>query len=212
MDATELRTMLRSEIDDAAEPYLVADPLASAYVDDAQKMFCRLTEGIEDGRSFTLDISSGEEWYDLDKSILKLRKATNTATGRAVALVNQEKADAFDIRFDGRVGPVRALVLGIEKNAARAWPMPNATATVALEVFRLPRTIEAGDELEVDEQHHQSLLMWAKHRVYDIQDSDLYDVKKSALYEQRFRAYCARARIEQERARRVVGTVAYGGI
>ena len=212
MDTTELRTLFRSEFSDAVEPYLVPDASVYAYLDDAQKMFCRLTEGIEDSRSHTLGITPDTEWYDLDKNILKIRRAVDAATGRSVALVNQEKAESSGIRFDGRAGRLHALVMGLEKHAVRAWPVPNQTTAVSLEVFRLPRTAEQGDELEVDEQHHQHLLLWVKHRAYGNQDAEVRDDKKALEYEQRFRAYCAEARKEQERARRVVGAVNYGGI
>lgn len=67
-------------------------------------------------------------------------------------------------------------------------------------------------DLEIDEQHHQRLLMWVKSCFYGIQDSEVRDDKKSDEFEQRFRMYCAQARVEQERARRAVGTVIYGGI
>ena len=212
MDTTELRNMFRSEFSDDVVPYLVSDALVYNYIDDAQKMFCRKTEGIEDGRSFTLAVAPGTEWYDLDPVILKIRKAVNTATGREVSLINTERAELAGVRFDGRTGPLNVLVLGIEKNAARAWPVPNAAATVELQVFRLPRTVEAGDSLEIDEQHHQHLLLWVKHRAYGIQDSEVTDKRKAEEYEQRFNSYCFEARKEQERARRVVGAVAYGGI
>ena len=212
MDTTELRNMFRSEFSDDVVPYLVSDALVYNYIDDAQKMFCRKTEGIEDGRSFTLAVAPGTEWYDLDPVILKIRKAVNTATGREVSLINTERAELAGVRFDGRTGPLNVLVLGIEKNAARAWPVPNAAAAVELQVFRLPRTVEAGDSLELDEQHHQHLLLWVKHRAYGIQDSEVTDKRKAEEYEQRFNSYCFEARKEQERARRVVGAVAYGGI
>lgn len=212
MDTTELRTLFRSEFSDVEEPYLVPDASVYLYIDDAQKMLCRLTEGIEDGRSNTLAIVPGTEWYDLNKNILKIRRAVDTATGRELMLVNPEKATGSGIRFDGRTGPLIALVLGIEKGATRAYPVPNHAATVALEVFRLPKTVEAGDALEVDEQHHQHLLLWVKHRAYGNQDSEVRDDNKALEYEQRFRSYCAQALREQERARRVIGTVSYGGI
>ena len=212
MTTTELLAMFRAEVDDDVVPYLATDSLIYSYIDDAQKMFCRWTEGIEDGRSYKLNVTSGKEWYVLDPAILKIRKATDTATGQPVSLVNQEKSDALGIRFDGRTGPLSALVLGIEKHAARAWPVPNATATVALDTFRLPDSVAAGDTPEIDEHHHAHLLLWAKHRFYNIQDAEIRDTRKSTDYEARFRAYCAQARIEQGRARRVVGTVNYGGI
>lgn len=212
MTTTELLAMFRAEVDDNVVPYLAADSLVYSYIDDAQKLFCRWTEGIEDGRSYKVNIAIGKEWYDTDPAILKIRKATNTVTGRRMELINQEKTDALGIWFDGRTGPARVLVLGIEKHAVRVWPIPTAAITVALDTFRLPDTVAAGDDLEIDEQHHSRLLLWAKHRFYNIQDSQIRDDKKSAEYEERFHVYCAQAKVEQERARRVVGTVNYGGV
>lgn len=212
MDATELRNLFRTEMSDAVEPYLISDDQVYRYLDDAQKQFCRWTEGIEDGRSFTVDIQPNVEWYDTDKSILKLRKATDVATGLPITIANPEKLEDMGIRFDGRTGPIKALVAGISKHQLRAWPMPSVAVTAALEVFRLPATIEKGDDLEVDEQHHINLLLWAKHRAYGIEDSEVFSARKSADYEVRFRTYCAEARKEQERARRVTGSVVYGGI
>lgn len=212
MDATELRDLFRAEMADAVLPYLISDDQVYRYLDDAQKQFCRWTEGIEDGRSFTLGITPATEWYDLDKTILKLRKAVNVATGVPLTVANPEKLEDMGIRFDGRTGPVKALVAGIHKNTLRAWPKPSAAVTVALEVFRLSKTIGAGDELEVDEQHHINLLLWAKHRAYGVEDSEVFNGKRANEFEQRFRTYCSEARKEQERARREVGTVTYGGI
>ena len=212
MDTTELLTMFRAEVDDAVKPYLVSDSLLYAYIDDAQKMFCRMTEGIEDGRSFTLAVTVGTEWYPLDPSILKLRRAYNAATGREIRVVNTEKAQVYGILFAGRTGPLEAFVAGIEKNALRAWPKPNAAVTVPLEVFRLPKTVEAGDNFEVDEQHQQHLLMWAKYRFYGNKDSEVYDKRAAEEQKKEFADYCFFAKKEQERARRITGTVIYGGI
>ena len=212
MDATELRDLFRAEMSDAVLPYLISDLQVYTYLDDAQKQFCRWTEGIEDGRSFTLAVVPTVEWYDTDKSILKLRRAVNTATGRPLTLINPEKIEDRGIRFDGRTGVLSTLVVGIEPHTVRAWPLPNAAATVALEVFRLPKTIGTGDELEIDTQHHINLLLWAKHRAYGIEDSEVFNGKRAQEFEQRFRTYCAEARKEQERARRITGTVSYGGI
>lgn len=212
MDATELRSLFRAEMSDAVEPYLISDDQIYRYLDDAQKQFCRWTEGIEDSRSFTLSITPTVQWYDADKSILKLRRAVNAETGNPVTVANPEKLEDMGIRFDGRTGPIKALIAGLSKNELRAWPVPSTAVAITLEVFRLPKTIECGDDLEVDEQHHINLLMWAKYRAYGNEDSEVFNSRKSADFESRFRAYCAEARIEQERARRVTGSVVYGGI
>ena len=212
MNTTELRDTFRSEFFDTQAPYLVSDQLVYTYIDDAQKMFCRLTEGIEDGRKFKLEVKATTEWYTLSKAILKLRRASEIATGRPVPPIAAEAIDQLGIRFDGRTGPLKALVTGIEKGKVRVWPVPAVDTPVQLEVFRLPNTVAAGDDLEIDEQHHLALLLWVKHKAYAIHDAETYDRAKSEDYEFRFRNYCASARTEQNRARHSAGTVAYGGI
>lgn len=212
MNTTELRNLFRSEFSDAEVPYLVPDSSVYTYINDAQRMFCRLTEGIEDGRSFTITTVAGIEWYPIDSSILKLRKVTDRASGAEINVISQERAAERGIVFDGRTGPLRALVVGVEKGFVRASPTPSAPGVLALETFRLPYTLGPGQDPEIDEQHHEPLLLWVKHRAYGNQDAEVRDDQKALEYEQRFRVYCAAARTEQVRARRVVGTTAYGGI
>ena len=212
MDTTELLTLFRAEVRDQEVPYLFENEQVYAYINAAQLEFCRLTEGIEDGRSFKLAGVPGQEWYPIDKRVLKLRKAYFTATGHPVEVVNQEKAEPLGIRFDGRPGPTKALVAGIQKGMLRAWPLPNEAAEIALDVFRLPKPVGEGDQLEIDEQHHIYLLHWVKHLAYSVHDAETFDRRRAEEYEAKFRAYCARARDEQTRARRQVSTVMYGGL
>lgn len=218
MNSTEIVDLFREEMADTESPYLWGDTLLYRYLDDAQKMFCRRTEGIEDASTVEvtrLEIEAGVEWYATDKRILKVRKAFDTATGRELPVVNMETAGKQGIRFDGAPGPLKALVAGLEKNKLRAWPKPNVASTVDLAVFRLPLeaiTDDGDQELEIDEQHHAALLLWMKHRAYNKEDAETFNRRKSDEYEARFYAYCAEARKEQERARRVNGTVIYGGL
>ena len=123
-----------------------------------------------------------------------------------------EQGATFDKTYTWKAGPLKALVAGIEKGALRAWPLPNEAAEVALDVFRLPKPVGEGDSFEIDEQHHMALLYWVKRLAYDTHDADTFDRRKSEDYELKFRDYCARARIEQSRARRQVGSTQYGGL
>ena len=63
MDTTELLGLFRAEMRDQEQPYLFADETVYAYINAAQVEFCRLTEGIEDGRSIKLNVVPGVEWY-----------------------------------------------------------------------------------------------------------------------------------------------------
>lgn len=212
MDTTELLNLFRTEIRDLEQPYLFQDEQVYAYINAAQVEFCRRTQGIEDGRTFKLNIVPGEEWYALNKRVLKLRKAYFTATGRPVEVINQERAEQQGVRFDGRPGPLKVLVAGIQKDSLRAWPLPNEAVEVTLDVFRLPKPVGEGDQLEVDEQHHMALLHWVKHLAYSMHDADAFDRTKAAEHEAKFITYCERADAEQTRYRRQVGTVQYGGL
>ena len=213
MDATELHNLFRAEVRDDEEPYLFESSAIYSYIDAAQVEFCRRTEGIEDARTFDVSVRAGEEWYDIDPKILKLRRAYDKATGRPVNVVNLERVEQQGIRFDGRAGPLKALVAGAEKNALRAWPVPTQDVTVQLEVFRLSRPVcGKGDRLEIDRQHHIFLLDWMKHLAYGTRDADVFDKRAAAEHEAAFISYCARSRAEQVRARHQTGAVQYGGL
>jgi hypothetical protein len=212
MTTTDLLALFRSEVFDLELPYLFSDALVYGYIDDAQKQFCRDTNGIADSRSFKLKIVANTEWYKFSADILKLRDAINQATGLPMPIVAVEKMAEESMKFDGTVGTPRALISGLEENTLRVWPVPDAPMTVELRTFRLPATVEAGDDLEIPEQHQRNLLHWVKHRAYDIQDTETYDKNASEKFRARHDAYCAKARIEQNRIRRPVGNVSYGGI
>jgi len=213
MDATELHDLFRVEMRDTVTPYLFAGETIYSYIDAAQVEFCRRTEGIESARDFSVAITPGEEWYDIDQKILKLRHAYNKATGRPVDVVSIERAEQAGIRFDGRAGPLKALVSGAEKDALRAWPVPNEAADIQLEVFRLPQTVsEDSVRLEIASQHHRYLLDWAKYLALSIADPEVFGPEVAAGYYTKFSAYCARAKAEQGRARHSAGAVQYGGL
>lgn len=218
MNTTELLAQFRTEVVDIELPYLWSDALIYTYIDEAQKQFCRLTEGIEDSRSFALKIKVGTSWYSLDPSILKIRSAHDSVTGREIPIIASEKMSNMGLWFDGATGPIKALIAGLEKGALRALPIPSIASTVELRTFRLPQDLVSGgvpipgNDFEIDEQHRLNLLYWVKYRAYSVQDADAGDKGRADLNRKEFEMYCARARAEQERVRRPVSTVAYGGI
>jgi hypothetical protein len=198
---------------DVETPPLWSDAVAYAFMDDAQKQFCRFTRGIEDARSFRLTVAISKEWYSVDERILHIRSAL-TARGIPVPMVPLERMGEQGLRFDGTLGPIKALIPGLEKRALRAVPVPSVAEALSLQTYRLPETISATGEgdFEIDEHHHQHLQLWMKHRAYGVQDSEVYDKRKEVEFEARFKTYCDGVKIEQSRLNKPVGTVAYGGI
>lgn len=219
MNSSELLELWRSEITDKVVPYLWSDVEAFGYMDDAQKRFCRKTDGIADSRTAAvtqLSIVPGTDWYTTHVSILNVRAATRGDTGKPLDLYTAEQANTIGIYFAPTpAGPIKGLVLGLESHAVRATPMPNETVTVNLSVYRLPLvaiTDDGDQDFEIDEQHHAALMLWMKSRAYGKQDAETYDRRKAQDFAEQFEAYCAVAKQEQRRARRVLGNVAYGGI
>jgi hypothetical protein len=215
--ALELRNLFRSEMKDAVEPYLWSDPEVYTYLDDAQKMFCRLTNGIADATTAAvvdIDVEEGDTWLDLHASILKIRGATRTSDGAELAVLNYEDLAPRGIRFvAGTTERLSTLIVGMEENKLRLMAEASEDDAVKLLVFRLPiNTLAKGVALEIPEQHHYHLLPWAKRCALLKQDAETFDKSKAQEMEMTFRAYCADAKTEQNTKRHKIRTVAYGGI
>jgi hypothetical protein len=213
--AEGLLKVFRAETNDVAKPYLWSDELFLAYLTEAEEMFCRLTEGLEDATSALtqLTLEASEPWAAISPLIQKIRAASLDTTGAPITVYGAEDAAVRGMRLDGRAGPVRALISGQERHKLRVWPAPHEDTPVTIEVFRLPLQpiVDLDQAPEIDAKHHLPLLHWVKFRAYSKDDVETYDPRKAELNEQRFRAYCAEAKREQGRARHPAGTVAYGG-
>ncbi len=136
MSTTELLALFRSEVFDLELPYLWSDDLVYRYIDDAQKQFCRDTNGIADSRSYTVSVVPGTEWYTYDTKILKIRDAIVRSTGLDMPIIAVEKMAENHMRFDGNVGTPRALVSGL---VTQSSVLPGSTCRSS-PLKRWPRT------------------------------------------------------------------------
>jgi hypothetical protein len=222
----DLLKYFRSQVFDAKPPYLWQDDEVWPYMDDAQKMFCRLVQGIPDATSEVTKVKAvaGKPFSSLNPRLLKIRKAYR-ADFRELMLVNLEDVGktsytqydygvrSSTLQLDARTGPLETMVLGMEVEKVRWIPVPAANETVTLIVDRLPlESLCEGGDLEIQEQHHIWLVEWMRFRAYNKQDSETYDKTRGAEAETRFRTYCAEARSELERLRQKSRAVQYGGI
>jgi hypothetical protein len=216
MDSTRLYELFRSEIADTAAPYLWADDEVFHYADEAQKKFCRLTGGLADATTPTVarvSLKAGNPWAALSPLILKIR-GINGADGRYIDPLNFEDLQERQIRIgDIHAAPTK-LILGMEANKVRAYPVPVADEVLELLVYRLPlKAINDFDQkIEIDEHHHTALLLWMKHLAYSKQDAETFDKTRRDEFEQAFYAYCFNATIEKGVAKHKTRFVAYGGL
>lgn len=218
MNSTELLGRFRSDVVDEAAPFLWSDEEIYDNIDDAQKMFCRLTGGLPDATTVAttrIPYVAGDEWVTTHSSILKIREAYRLSDGRQIGIWNYEDLPARGLRLDSRTGILQSLVIGMEPNKVRLLPIPSIADTIRLLVDRMPikRITDVGEQtLEIAEQHHLHLLLWVKHLAYNKQDDETYDKKKADEYESRFNAYCVQAKAEKDRAKHKTRVVLYGGL
>lgn len=225
MDSTALHDLFRSEVRDEATPYLWSDAEIYSYIDDAQKMFCRLQGGIADASSAVtqLSVTAGDVFVPISPLILKLREARRSADGYDLEVLNfedmQSRRSVDDYgyrsgyRIDSTVGIIKAIVVGMETNKIRLVRIPQEDQSIDLIVYRMPLvSITAeGQTLEIDEHHHRHLLHWMKHLAHQKQDAETYDRGRSDMFRAEFLAYCDQAKAEREKREHKYRTVVYGG-
>lgn len=229
MNASELADYFRSQVRDEVAPYLWSDTEILVYMNEAQKMFVRLTNGIYDVSSVACNVAvtAGEKYSTLHPTVLEIRKAyyVDPATGfkRELNIISLADTDSLSSADYGvyhnpgiqdTPGPVSYMLTGEERGKVRWINIPTEDATVQMAIARLPLTSLSSDQqvLEVPDEHHVYLIEWMKHLAYNKQDGDAYDPKTSTESEMRFRAYCDFVWKEWERYRHTNRTVAYGGL
>lgn len=223
MTPVQLVAQFRSQMNDTVDPFLWSDDDAYGYADDAQKMFCRLTDGISDATTPAvcfIATPQGTDWIPLHPSILKIRGASLASDGRELEVINYEDMVGRSLRFTAQQAYLRTLVVGMEENKARALKPVAADDAINLMVFRLPlATIvvppvpdATPQAFEIAEQHHLHLLDWMKHLAFLKQDAECFNRSKASEHEQYFRSYCEQSKKEQGNKRHKVRQVAYGGI
>lgn len=226
MNSSALLALFRAEVRDEALPYLWSDVEVYSFIDDAQKMFCRMQGGIADATSAVtrIDVTAGDVFVPISPLILKLREARRTADGRDLDILNfedlqfQRGVDDYGyssgFRFDNTPGDIRALVVGMETNKVRLVRVPQEDQSIDLIIYRLPLVAitTTNQQLEIDEHHHRHLLHWMKHLAHQKQDAETYDRGRADMFRTEFAAYCDLAKAEREKREHKYRTVGYGGI
>jgi hypothetical protein len=226
MDSTSLIKLFRADVNDTLKPYLWTDPELLSYLDDAQKMFARLTGGISDASSDVtrLEGLAGEAFVTISPRILKIRQVQRVSDARDLDILNFEDLQntlAVDdygfqqgFKLDNQQGEVRAVISGMEQGKLRLLRIPEADVSLQMIVYRMPLKdiVDFDQKLEIEEQHHRHLMLWMRALGHQKPDAETYDRTMAQAYEAKFYGYCDQAKAERERKEHKYRTVAYGGI
>ena len=115
MSTDELLVLLRQELADTVEPFLWSDDELLTYLNDAQVMLARKTDGIPDASTpavTQLAITPGVEWYPLHAKVLKVRTAIRRSDGgRLEVLKRTTRGDCRVVARAGRGSTVGEMAL-----------------------------------------------------------------------------------------------------
>lgn len=226
MTSDELLAAFRQDVVDVAKPYLWSDDEIYRYMNDAYRMFVRLTEGVPDFTSdaCAVDIVPGEATATIHPSILRIVGATRRSDTHPIEIINvtdvarMRSSDYGQVKqfiLDSTPGQVRYMVLGMQKGVVRWAQVPEVEDVCDLTIYRLPLNVIEGDGQElsdVEEIHHLHLLDWMKHLAYKKQDAETFSPDASAARLADFTAYCTRVKAEWERYKHKTRVVSYGGL
>jgi hypothetical protein len=228
----DLYDLFRSDVNDMAAPYLWTDTEIYTYMNDAYRMFARLTGGIPDTTSAitVVPVVAGQATAVVSPLILRFRLARLVSTGRSIEITNQEELTRRAFTQDyglqvssdwtTRPGAVRYMVIGEDRSQAGAqvqWvQVPVEDDSVQLSVYRLPlSTIDVGDSFfafaDIGLEHVEHLLLHMKARAYGKQDAETFDRGRRDQYKAEFAEYCKQAAAEWERYKHKTRVVQYGG-
>lgn len=226
MNSSDLYNTFRSDVVDVAKPYLWSDDEVWGYMNDAYRMFVRLTGGVADFTSDVCAVSAvaGEPLAALSPSILRIMSATRRSDFQPIEVINstdiakmrsQDYGQVKRLLMDNSQGVVRYMVQGMKPDLVRWVQIPAVADTIDLVVYRMPIGMITGDGQEftdVDPDHHLHLLDWMKYLAYKKHDADTFDPQASASGKAEFEDYCSTVKSEWERYKHKTRVVSYGGL
>lgn len=213
MNSSDLYDLFRSEVADQEEPFLWSDTDVFAYMNDAYRMFVRLTGGISDKTSSLAQIAvvPDELFANMSTHVLRVMSAHRLSDGMPLTIHNGPEYPRLSTAY----GAINGVVIGEEEDRVRWTSMPRVSDTVQLHVYRMPAGFitDFGQSFAgVRDDHHIHFLKWMKYLAYGKHDAETFDRKRSSDSEAEFRGYCAFVKLENERSKHKNRTVAYGGI
>lgn len=232
MNSGDLYDLFRSDVVDTAAPYLWTDTEVYTYMNDAYRIFVRLTGGIPDATSSItqIPVMAGQMYAEVSPLILKFRQAYLVSSGEEITIINEQDIASLTVEDYGKTrkllmsnnpGPVRYMVIGLErgKDAGKVrWlQTPVMNDTVGTVIYRLPQdALKEGDSgftfPEIGDEHVEYLMLHMKARAYGKQDAETFDRGKREGYKKEFAEYCEAARQEWERYKHKTRVVRYGGL
>jgi hypothetical protein len=165
-----------------------------AYANEAETEACiRARLLVDSSSSFCLiPVEIGTTTYTYDPRIFLILRGRLTGATKPLSKVSHTIMDERCPGWEDQSGKVETFVTGMDKGKLRLYRKPTATGVLNLTVARTPLQLmqKTGDSPEIPAHLHPALILWIKHKVYNMQHSELFDKNRSdvhlAAFEQKF--------------------------
>lgn len=188
MKVSEIMTIYRTETRDSKKPYFVGDPLAMAFLNQAQSEAARRGRLLVDSKSQEIcrvQVVAGEPVVDIDPRIISIRRARLASSSRPLVKAKVRDMDERFPGWDSSTNQSTPLIVVTDYGANQLYlhSIPKADDELLLTVTREPLVDLEGenDVPEIPARYHYGLIAWMKYRAYSIDDADRYDPKQAGI-------------------------------
>lgn len=207
--------LVRIELDDVVSPYLVSDDSLAEAIHAAQQEHAERTLCLPD--ALVIDVEAGTHTYTVDPLPVRYREgylATAKSFVRFVTFgelsMELYTSDYGPPRSDWRTatGTPQFAVTDMLVGQIRLSPIPVIDDTLDALIYRYPDPIEdLSSALEIPDHLRRSLVNGTLARICRIQDSELFNPQKAALYDALWRQQLLEDAAKVERHTRKPGNV-----
>lgn len=190
MKVADFITEFRETVADNAEPFFWSSEIIVRYLNEAVQEACERAKLIEDRSTpavCSITLQAGVSTYNLHPSVFEIKRMA--FRGKPLAETSVEGLDGDCPGWESQSGTPQSFIFeqasGGQPPKLRLVPMPTATDTIALTVYRgaikpLSADIDTATP-DIPVRFHERLMDWVLHRAYLKQDADTFDPNKAAV-------------------------------
>lgn len=205
-------------------------------IDEAHKAFAIDTRLLRDSRTASvtqLTVTEDDEWADLSDKVIEIKKASLNSSGAHLSIIDYQRLDNGYLNIDDYFnftstanwendeGTPQAIIINLQHNAVRVYPIPSSDDQINLTVIRLPLTQvnEANklEDLEFSDLWKNAITYGSLRELYMKQDSDEtegVDNRRVRDFDALYQREVVQAVRQRERSQKSTqtSTIRYGGI
>ncbi|KJU80989.1 hypothetical protein N619_01075 [Ectopseudomonas oleovorans] len=208
---SDLIKVFRDDEKDLVDPYFWSDGQLVRFTNGALAAFAERTKSII-GDGIEVEFTAGEDEIEYPAYIIDVIDAE---------LFLGERSWSIDVRSPAEIRRSRLPTTGrpcvLLANSAvgrmRLVPKPRESGKVVLQAIRRPIKELAKDSklVDVNPVHREYLLLFIKHRAYNVKDAEIFDAVKAGQYLAEFNYECQRIYEDELRRRGGARSIRYRG-